>query len=125
MSILRRARWIVVLGVAAAAGAGVSYAAIPAGNGVINGCFNKNSGALRVTDPQTNQPAGCSTKETALAWNQQGLPGPKGDPGPSEGWVSGAYAKMVPTGGGNVGFGAAAGLPTGKYVLSGMVRWNA
>jgi len=65
----------------------IAWAAIPAGNGVINGCYDKASGALRVTDTATNTPKGCSNKEAALTWSQQGpkgdpgLPGPKGDKG--------------------------------------------
>jgi len=76
----------------------IAWAAIPGGNGVINACYDKGSGALRVTDTATNTPKGCSNKEAALTWNQQGpkgdpgLPGPKGDkgdPGPSHMWAAG------------------------------------
>jgi hypothetical protein len=68
--------------VAIAAGT-TAYAAIPDGAGTIHGCYDKSSGALRVTDSATNTPKGCSNKEIALDWNQQGPKGDKGDPGPS------------------------------------------
>jgi hypothetical protein len=87
MRIFRRSRWIVVIGAVAAVAAGVSYAAVPGGNGVISGCYDKQSGQLRVTDTQTNQPKGCSAKEAALDWNQrgpQGPQGPEGPPGPAD-----------------------------------------
>jgi hypothetical protein len=48
--------------------------AIPDAGGVIHGCYDK-SGALRVIDSAT---ASCSTKETALNWNQTGPQGPAG-----------------------------------------------
>src|SRR6266566_4781511 len=64
---------VVVAGAAAALAVGsFAFAAIPGGNGLINGCYNKDTGALRVTDPQTNVPKGCTTKETALSWSQDG-----------------------------------------------------
>ena len=64
---------VLVAGAAAALAVGsFAFAAIPDGNGLINGCYNKDSGALRVTDPQTNVPKGCTTKETALNWRQNG-----------------------------------------------------
>lgn len=47
---------------------------------VIHACFDKATGALRYTNPTTNIPKGCTTKEAALDWNQIG---PKGDPGPT------------------------------------------
>jgi hypothetical protein len=68
--------------VAIAAGT-TAYAAIPDGAGTIHGCYDKSSGALRVTDSTTNTPKGCSTNEIALDWNQQGAKGDQGDPGPS------------------------------------------
>jgi len=58
-----------------------AYAAIPDGGGVIHGCYKKDSGAVRVTDSDTNAPKGCNDKEVALNWNQQG---PQGETGPSD-----------------------------------------
>jgi len=62
---------------------GIAYASIPAANGVISGCYDKNGGTLRVIDaPGTT----CnSAKELPLTWNQTGPQGPqgaKGDTGP-------------------------------------------
>jgi hypothetical protein len=65
-----RARWValivvVVLGLAAG---GIAYASIPDSNGVINGCYQKGSGQLRVID--TGAGGACTPSENALAWNQ-------------------------------------------------------
>jgi len=68
--------------VAAIVAGATAYAAIPDGGGGIHGCYDKNSGQLRVTDTDTNTPKSCTSKETALAWNQEGPQGAKGDPGP-------------------------------------------
>jgi hypothetical protein len=69
--------------VAALALGSIGWAAIPDGAGTIHGCYDKNTGQLRVTDSATNQPKGCTTKESPLTWNQQG---PQGDPGESNVW---------------------------------------
>src|SRR5207253_1659289 len=53
---------------------GVAFAAIPDSNGTIHGCFQKNSGGLRVVQSSGD----CRDSEQALDWNQQG---PKGPPG--------------------------------------------
>lgn len=58
---------------------GVAWATIPS-NGVVNGCYQKLEGTLRVIDEGDR----CRTSEVAIAWNQtgpQGPPGPKGDKG--------------------------------------------
>ena len=55
---------------------GVAYATIPDSNGVIHGCYDSKSGALRVIDPSTSQT--CLNKETAVTWNQTGPQGPAG-----------------------------------------------
>jgi hypothetical protein len=60
---------------AAAAVAGAAYATIPDGGGVIHGCYQKSGGSLRVIDASVT---GCSSKETSLNWNVQGLQGPAG-----------------------------------------------
>jgi hypothetical protein len=59
----------------AALAAGAAYAAIPDGSGIIHGCYEKKTGELRVTDPETGTPKPCTTKELALDWNQQGPAG--------------------------------------------------
>jgi hypothetical protein len=73
-----------IAAVAAVAAGTAAFAAIPDGAGVIHGCYDKGSGQLRLTDPATNAPKGCSNKEVALDWNRQG---PKGDSGVSQGVV--------------------------------------
>lgn len=50
-----------------------------AGTGVIHGCYDNSTGALRVIDPSNSS---CSASETALNWNGRGsLVASKGDPG--------------------------------------------
>lgn len=112
--------------VLAAAGAllalsSLAAAAIPDGGGVVHGCYDKQSGQLRVTDTATNQPKGCSSKELALNWNQQGpqgvpgAQGPKGDSGVSRVFTAGPSTHTI---------GAAwtpilsLDLPAGQYVVS-------
>ena len=71
---------VAVLGVmtALALAGGVAYATIPDSNGVIQGCYGKSGGSLRVIDSAV---AECKSNETPLAWNVQGPPGEQGDPG--------------------------------------------
>lgn len=69
----------IAVGAAAIAGAGTALASIPDDQGVITGCYNSTSGALRVIDPAK---AKCSSSERTLTWNQQGQPGPQGPAGP-------------------------------------------
>jgi hypothetical protein len=57
---------------AASLAGGVAYATIPDAQGVIHACFKAN-GQLRVVESGR-----CSSGETALDWNQTGLPGPPG-----------------------------------------------
>lgn len=57
----------------------VALAAIPGAGGVITGCYDTKSGALRVIDAQAGK--ACSKSETQLTWNQVGPQGPKGDTG--------------------------------------------
>lgn len=70
---------------ACALAGGVALAAIPGGDGTINGCYLKVTGTLRVIDPAKGQHC-VGNLETAISWNQHGapgLPGPKGDAGPA------------------------------------------
>jgi len=54
----------------------------------IHACYDKTTGALRFTDPNTNVPKGCTSKEAAVNWSQvgpqglQGPVGPQGETGP-------------------------------------------
>src|SRR2546421_3361222 len=64
--------------IATALAGGIAWAAIPGAGGVINGCYQKNEGQLRVIDPGTDR---CRSPEIAISWNQQGVKGEKGDTG--------------------------------------------
>jgi hypothetical protein len=76
--IIRTTRFWLLGAVATVALAGTAYATIPAGDGVIHGCYAKSGGTLRVIDASVTN---CKAGETALNWSQQGVPGPTGDPG--------------------------------------------
>ena len=73
--------------IAALAIGGIAFAAIPDGAGAIHGCYDKQSGALRVTDTASNQPKSCTAKETALSWNQQGPAGEPGSDPRADSWI--------------------------------------
>ncbi len=77
-----RGRWFLVGGVAGAflAGGAVGVAAIPDSDGVINGCYQKNVGNLRVIDPTAGDE--CRKPEIAIQWSQTGPQGPAGPQGP-------------------------------------------
>jgi hypothetical protein len=68
-------RIVTAIGVAVllALAAGIAYAAIPDGQGVIHACYKTNKGDVRVIDSGP-----CAAGEAALAWNQTGPPGPQG-----------------------------------------------
>jgi hypothetical protein len=90
----RRGRLAAVAGVLALVTAGgVAYAAIPGPGGVIQACYTKSGGALRVVDSA----ASCKSGETSLNWSQQGLPGPVGPAGPA-----GAQGPVGPAGPGSL-----------------------
>lgn len=100
--------------VAALALGSFAFAAIPDGGGVIHACYKKDTGAVRVTDTDTNLPKGCTSKETALDWNQRG---------PSNAYVSGWGSQTVPA---NVWTQVVSRtLPPGKYVVSAKVMVEA
>jgi hypothetical protein len=73
----------VVAAVAFAAAGAVAYASIPDAGGLIHGCYKSDHGDLRVIDPSApkKDQNSCKTDETALDWNQQGVPGPQGPQG--------------------------------------------
>ena len=79
VSILERKKQLgaIAVGLVALLVAGAALATIPSG-GAINGCYAKKGGSLRVIDSAS---ARCKSGEKALAWNQAGTPGPKGDIG--------------------------------------------
>jgi hypothetical protein len=55
----------------------LAVASIPAGDGVIHGCYKTKTGALTVIDSEDTCPSGT----TPLNWNQTGPQGPAGEPG--------------------------------------------
>ena len=59
--------------------AGVAVASIPDAGGVINGCYLKSGGTIRVIDASVTS---CKASETAISWNQTGPMGPIGLTGP-------------------------------------------
>ena len=83
---------LVILGVVAAvvaATAGITYATVPDGAGVIHACYKVDKqgqitdGTLRLIDPSsTGANASCKKDEASLSWNQTGQPGPAGPQGP-------------------------------------------
>jgi hypothetical protein len=62
--------------------AGIAFGAIPGAGGVISGCYDKQSGQMRIYDTAGGLPKGCGKSEMAISWNQQGPKGDKGDTGP-------------------------------------------
>jgi hypothetical protein len=104
---------------------GLAYAAIPADDGAITGCYTNNAPLLGLGQPQgslrvVDSPAQCRSTETTLAWNQQGEPGPPGAPGaPGEPGPQGPPGPAGPAGpsGGEVFFADNVG-PDGEDFLS-------
>jgi len=58
----------------------ITFAAIPASDGTIHGCYRAQTGELRVIDTQRNEQ--CRANEQPLNWNVNGVPGVQGPPGP-------------------------------------------
>jgi hypothetical protein len=87
----RSLRLLLLAGAALVTTAGVAFATIPGSTGVINGCYEKRLGILRVIDTEAGKT--CTQYETPISWNEkgvkgdagpqgiQGIPGPKGDKG--------------------------------------------
>ncbi|HEX2047113.1 MAG TPA: hypothetical protein VHF27_05070 [Acidimicrobiales bacterium] len=65
--------------VAAVVSGGLAFAAVPAADGTITGCYHGESGALRVVDAAS----ACRNNETAITWSQRGPQGPVGPQGPA------------------------------------------
>ncbi len=73
----RSAQLVALATVLAGLAAGVAYGAIPtSGSGVINGCYEKRIGILRVIDNEAGKR--CTSLETPISWNQQGVKGEQG-----------------------------------------------
>ncbi|HEX7317918.1 MAG TPA: hypothetical protein VF297_28700 [Pyrinomonadaceae bacterium] len=68
---------IALTAVVAVAG-GMVVASIPAPDGTITGCYQKNNGHLRVVESAGQ----CNPSEQVLTWNQEGPVGPQGPAGP-------------------------------------------
>ena len=64
--------------VASALAGGVAWATIPGDGNVIQGCYTKIGGIVRVIDPSKGQACN-SNLESPISWNQKGQ---KGDTGP-------------------------------------------
>lgn len=64
--------------VASVLASGIAGAGIPGAGSVINGCYQKVEGQLRVVDPGTDD---CRPSELAITWNQEGGQGEPGEPG--------------------------------------------
>jgi hypothetical protein len=111
---------------------GVAIASIPT-NGVINGCYGKVGGVLRVIDPATQK---CNlTFEKPIFWSQTGPPGADGAPGangapgadgaPGTPGISGyemvkeSGVSTSPSGGPTKAFVNAVLCPVGKSVVGG------
>jgi hypothetical protein len=73
---MRRTSIVAAVVAAILAVGAVAMAAIPSADGTIHGCRDNRTGALRVIDAEAGQ--SCTTKETALTWNQTGPVGPPG-----------------------------------------------
>ena len=89
---------------ASALAGGVAWATVPGDGGVIQGCYTKVGGILRVVDADKGQH--CLGIEAPIAWNQKG---PKGDPGAAG--VSPTVAQLQP---------GDAGCPAGGAAITGV-----
>jgi hypothetical protein len=70
----RRGTRMLLLATAMLAGAaGIALATIPGATGVINGCYEKRTGLLRVIDAEAGKK--CTQWETPISWSQQYLAG--------------------------------------------------
>jgi hypothetical protein len=116
-AMLRKRQVRVGIGVAVMVGmaGGLAYATIPGPQGVIQGCYSKANGSLRVIDAPASS---CTSKETALAWNQQGVAGP---PGPSNAYSANSGLDPVDFVAPTEPTLATLSLPAGAYVFNAKV----
>lgn len=132
----RKPAALVVAAAAVLVAAGVAYATIPDGNGVIHCCYEKSDGSLRVIDTAVGK--GCSKKEVGLDWSQtgprgpagpQGAQGPSGSQGPhgpagpsgtSHGYLAsnGTFSVFISTSPTTID--SIGNLPAGTYVVTSM-----
>jgi hypothetical protein len=108
---------VLVAGAVAALALGsFAVAGVPDGGGVVHGCYEKESGKLRVTDTATNQPKACTSKEIGLDWNQ------KGERGPSNAYSASRTYRAVPAQDNYATIvTSTTDLPAGQYVVSAKV----
>jgi hypothetical protein len=107
---------VVVAAMLVLASGAVALAAIPGANGVITGCRDTRTGALRVIDAEAGQT--CTAKESALTWNQSGPQGPAGQDGVS-GYEVVTRDVLIPSFSGPTV--VAATCPAGKHAFGGSV----
>lgn len=69
---------VIALTASVAVAGGMIVASIPAPDGTITGCYQKNNGQLRVVESVSQ----CNPSEQVLTWQQQGPQGPQGPTGP-------------------------------------------
>jgi len=117
-------RWIVpaalVLVVAAST---VALASIPDSSGVIHGCRNKATGALRVIDSDAGQR--CLPTEAALTWNQAGPQGPPGAGGAGRELVERSVSiDTTPSGSDILQINEVVQCPAGKAAVNGGYRFD-
>src|ERR1022692_794594 len=93
-------------------GIGIASASIPSSSGVINGCYSRYDGFLRVIDISKGQ--ACQKGSTPLSWNQTGPQGPQGPTGPA-----GASGPQGPAGASGPQGPAGASGPQGPAGASG------
>lgn len=116
---------------------GAAWAGIPDSDGVFHGCYDNQSGQMRIVDTDTGEPKACGKHETEVSWNQQGPEGDTGPQGPhgpvGPAGPTGAVGPIGPAGpaGTSMGFGIFRGftsvtgtqtilsktVPGGNYVL--------
>jgi hypothetical protein len=107
----KRLAIIAALVLAGLIGGGIAYASIPGPDGVIHGCYKTSDGRALIIDSADTCPNGY----TALNWNQTGVQGPQGVPGPAAGWEM--VQEDAGTSGGQVA--VSPDCPTGKFAVSG------
>lgn len=80
-SLVRPSKFVAgfTVGAIAVGGAGLAFGVVRGTNGVINACYCKAGGYVRIIDTTTG--ANCNRDEKGLAWNQTGPQGPQGAQG--------------------------------------------
>ena len=124
-SVTPRNRWqAAVIGavVAGSLSAGVSYASIPDGDGVITGCYKPSNAVTPLKLIDTARRSQCPNGYDSLTWNQtgpqglagpQGVQGPQGDIGPAGAEAPSYATQASPTG----TTPATLTLPMGTYIV--------